>query len=81
MPRVSSKQLTKLPVSENGVGVTCLTSSGEQYYISNNLDKGKLTLWRIVDNCYQKVATSNSPYDLYDKIDWGNRGDSNEQDS
>jgi hypothetical protein len=70
MPRVSSKQLTKLPASENGVGVTCLTSSGEQYYISQNTEKRKFTLWRIIDGNYQKITTSNSPLDLYDKIEW-----------
>ena len=70
MPRVSTKQLSKLPSSENGTGVTCTTLSGEQYYISQNTDKGKHTLWRIVDSNYQKVAIADSPYDLYNKIDW-----------
>ena len=70
MPRVSTKQTSKLPSSENGTGVTCATLSGEQYYISQNKEKGKHTLWRIVDGNYQKIATANSPFDLYDKINW-----------
>ena len=70
MPRVSTKSITKLPSSENGLGVTCITLSGEQYYISQNKEKGKHTLWRIVDGNYQKLATANSPFDLYDKINW-----------
>ena len=70
MPRVSTKQLSKLPSSENGTGVTCTTLSGEQYYISQNTEKHKHTLWRIVDGNYQKIATADSPYDLYKKIDW-----------
>lgn len=71
MPRVSTKQLSKLPSSENGIGVTCVSASGQQYYISQNKEKGKHTLWRIVDGNYQKIATANSPYDLYEKINWG----------
>ncbi len=59
-----------LPSSENGTGVTCPTNTGQQYYISQNKEKGKHTLWRIVAEGYQKVATADSPYDLYDKIDW-----------
>lgn len=68
MPRVSTKQLSKLPSSENGTGVTCTTLSGEQYYISQNTEKRKFTLWRIVDGGYQKITTANSPFDLYEKI-------------
>ena len=71
MPRVSTKQLTKLPSSEDGTGVTCKTLLGETYYISQSIEKRKHTLWKIIDGNYQKIATANSPYDLYEKIDWG----------
>lgn len=60
-----SKIIKKLPVSESGHGVHCTTSSGEEYQISQNPDKKKHTLWKIVDGGYQKIATANSPYDLY----------------
>jgi hypothetical protein len=66
----SSKVVKKLPASECGTGVLCTTRSGKQYQISQNPEKKKHTLWRIVDGGYEKLATGNSPYDLYPLIDW-----------
>ena len=59
----------KIPVSENGHGVICNTLSGKKYYISQNLDKHKHTLWQCVEGGYQKIASADSPYDLYKLIE------------
>lgn len=66
----ASKVVKRLPVSEYGTGVLCKTKSGKQYQISQNPEKKKHTLWRIVDGGYEKIATGDSPYDLYALIDW-----------
>ena len=42
----------------------------EGYVISHNEEKDKHILWLIVDEGYQKIATGNSPYELYELIDW-----------
>lgn len=67
---MTSKIVKKLPTSECGTGVLCTTRSGKQYQISHNPEKKKHTLWRIVDGEYEKLATGDSPYDLYSLIDW-----------
>ncbi|MGN0246503.1 MAG: hypothetical protein ACI4DK_11155 [Lachnospiraceae bacterium] len=59
----------QIPASENGHGVIYTTLSGKKYYISQNLDKKKLTLWRSVEGGYQRVASADSPYDLYKLIE------------
>lgn len=64
------KPVKKIPDSENGRGIVCKTLSGKKYVISHNEEKGKHILWLIVDEGYQKVATGNSPYELYELIDW-----------
>lgn len=66
----TSKIVKKIPASECGIGVLCTTKSGKQYQISQNPEKKKHTLWHIVDGGYEKLATGNSPYDLYPLIDW-----------
>lgn len=66
----STKIVKKLPASEYGSGVLCKTKSGKQYQISQNPENKKHTLWRIVDGGYEKIATGDSPYDLYPLIDW-----------
>ena len=75
MPRkvaetVLSKAVKKIPTSENGTGVLCRTKSGKEYRISQNTEKCKHTLWRKVDEGFEKMATAESPYDLYPMIDW-----------
>lgn len=65
-----SKIVKNLPASEYGTGVLCTTRSGKRYQISQNPEKKKHTLWRIVDGGYEKLAIGNSPYDLYPLIDW-----------
>lgn len=57
-----------IPSSENGAGVLYKASSGQQYVVSQNLDKRKHTLWKQVDGGYQRIDVADSPYDLYEKI-------------
>lgn len=68
----SAKIVKKLPASECGVGVLCKTKSGKLYQISQNQEKKKHTLWRVLDGEYEKLAAANSPHDLYPLIDWDN---------
>lgn len=70
MATKSSKVVKKIPPSECGTGVVCKTQSGKIYKITQNPDKGKHTLWKPLDDGYEKLATADSPYDLYEKIDW-----------
>jgi len=67
---LTNKPVKKIPDSENGRGVVCKTKSGKKYVISHSEDKPKHTLWLIVEDGYQKIATGESPYDLYELIDW-----------
>ena len=57
-----------LPSSEDGHGVLYTALSGQKYCISQNLTKGKHTLWKCLDNGYQKITSADSPYELYDEI-------------
>lgn len=66
----ATKVVKKLPTSECGTGVLCKTKSSKQYQISQNPEKKKHTLWKIVDGGFERVATGDSPYDLYPLIDW-----------
>lgn len=65
-----SKIIKKIPTSECGAGQICTTASGKQYRITQNPEKRKHTLWMVVNGGYEKLATSDSPYDLYPMIDW-----------
>lgn len=66
----SSRMIKKIPISENGMGVLCKTKSGKEYRISQNIERRKHILWRKVDDGFEKIATAESPYDLYPMIDW-----------
>lgn len=57
----------QIPKTETGYGVQCTTLSGNIYVISNNPLKKKFTLWQEFEDGYKKIATSNSPIDLYKK--------------
>lgn len=60
---------TSLPSSEDGHGVLYKALSGQHYCISQNLEKRKHTLWKILEEGYQQIATSDNPYNLYEKIE------------
>lgn len=57
-----------LPKSEDGHGVLYKTSTAE-YVISQNTLKQQFTLWKIVEDGYEKLGTANDPLKLYEKIE------------
>lgn len=71
MARTSSKIVKAVPVSETGSMTTCFTksnSSGDKYLISNNPLKEQYTLWKCVEDGFEKIATSDNPRDFDGKI-------------
>lgn len=59
-----------IPASEDGQSVRCKTKSGKVYLITQNHGKMRFTLWRVLDDGFEKLTTGNSPYDLYGNIPW-----------
>ena len=66
----AEKIVKSIPASDNGAGVLCMTKSGQKYQISQNVEKMKFTLWKVVDKGFVKVRIANSPVDLYDLVPW-----------
>lgn len=58
-----------LPATETGAGVTYITKSGKEYRISQNPTAARHTLWSVLPEGYEKIATAASPLPLYDKIE------------
>ena len=67
---ITEKIVKNIPTSDNGAGVLCMTKSGQKYQISQNVEKMKFTLWKVVDKGFVKVRLANSPVDLYDLVPW-----------
>ena len=59
--------VNQIPKSEDGYGVRYISESGNEYIISQNTKKEKFTLWKILENGYEKIATSDIPTSLYKK--------------
>lgn len=57
-----------LPKTEDGHGVLYRTPNAE-YIISQNTVKQQFTLWKIVEDGYEKISTANSPTKLYEKLE------------
>lgn len=66
----TEKIVKSIPASDNGAGVLCTTKSGQKFQISQNVEKMKFTLWKVVDKGFIKVKIANSPVDLYDCVPW-----------
>lgn len=66
----AEKIVKSIPASDNGAGVLCVTSSGQKYQISQNVERKKFTLWQVVNKGFIKIKTANSPVDLYDLVPW-----------
>lgn len=66
----TEKVVRSIPTSDTGAGVLCITKSGQKYQISQNVEKMKFTLWKIVDKGFVKVRIANSPVDLYGLVPW-----------
>ena len=72
MARKSSENKTikivkNIPSSETGSQTICTTRTGEKYIISNCPEKHRFTLWRVVEDGYEKMATSETPL-VFDKM-------------
>lgn len=67
MARTSSKVIKAIPSSENGVGVECLNG---KYLITQNPLKEQFTLWKCLDDGFERVKTSENPLDFDKIIPW-----------
>lgn len=66
----SSKILKSIPSSET-LMTTCFTkpnSSGDEYLITKSQLKQQFTLWKCIEEGFEKVSTSNNPLDFDDII-------------
>lgn len=70
MAKTTSKIIKTIPNTENGTTVTNTTLSGDKYLITRCLEKQRFTLWKILSEGYEKLATATSPLELYNKIPW-----------
>lgn len=71
MARTSSKIVKSIPSSEIGTRTTCYTKpneSGEKYLITENPLKNQFTLWKCIEDGFEKIATSDNPRDFDSKI-------------
>lgn len=66
----TEKIVKRISLSDNGPGVSCTTRGGNHYQISQNVEKMKFTLWKVVEGGFVKIATANSPLDLDEFIPW-----------
>ena len=69
------KIIKNIPNSEIGSGVICFTEpnkSGDKYLITQNPLKELFTLWKIYEDGYEKIITSDSPLDFDEIIPWKN---------
>ena len=67
----SSKILKSIPASETGKKTICYTKSnqsGDKYIISHNPLKEQFTLWKCVEDGFEKISTSNNPRNFDEKI-------------
>lgn len=69
MARTSSKIVKAIPISETGARTICL---GGKYTISHNPIKEQFTLWKCLEDGFEKIATSGNPLDFDKIIPWNN---------
>lgn len=72
MARAASKIVKTIPNSEIEKE-TCFTksnSSGDEYLITENPLKGQFTLWKCLEDGFERIKTSDSPLDFDDIIPW-----------
>ena len=65
---VKSKIIKTIPSSETGK-VDCL-GKNDKYVITENPLKAQFTLWKCLDDGFEKVKTSDNPLDFDKVIDW-----------
>ena len=69
MARATSKIVKSIPNSETQK-VDCSTKSGDKYIITQNSLKEQFTLWKCLEDGFEKIKTSNNPLDFDDVIPW-----------
>lgn len=73
MARVSSKVIKTIPSSETGSITTCFTKpdkSGDKYLITQNPLKEQFTLWKCIEDGFERIKVSNDPRDFDKVIPW-----------
>lgn len=71
MARTSSKIVKTIPASETGTRTTCFTkpnNSGDKYLITQNPLKAQFTLWKCLEDGFERIKTSDNPTDFDDVI-------------
>ena len=74
MARTSSKTVKSIPSSEERK-VTCFTKpneSGDKYIITQNTLKTQFTIWKYIEDGFEKIKISDSPLDLDELIPYEN---------
>ena len=72
MARTSSKIVKAIPNSEIEKA-TCFTkpnSLGDKYLITECTLKAQFTLWKCIEDGFEKIKTSDNPLDFDDVIPW-----------
>lgn len=67
MARISSKIVKTIPSSETGARTSCLNG---KYLITNNPIEERFTLWKCLDDGFEKIKTSDNPLDFDSVIPW-----------
>lgn len=62
-----SKIVKTIPSSETGTGVDCANG---RYLITQNPLKEQFTLWKCLEDGFEKIKTSDNPLDFDKVIDW-----------
>lgn len=65
-----SKIVKTIPSSETGIGVDCLAKSGDRYLITQNPLKEQFTLWKCLEDGFEKIKTSDNPLEFDKIISW-----------
>lgn len=71
MAKTTTKVIKSIPSSETGSRTICFTKPngcGDKYLITQNPLKDQFTLWKCVEDGYEKMSTSVSPLVLDNKI-------------
>jgi hypothetical protein len=67
MARTSSKIVKAIPSSENGARVDCMNG---KYLITQNTLKVQFTLWKRLEDGFERIKTSENPLDFDKIIPW-----------
>ena len=71
MARTSSKIVRTIPASETGSRTTCFTKPndlGDKYLITQNPLKRQFTLWKCIEDGFERIKTSDNPMSFDDVI-------------